>query len=57
MTLSNDLYQARKAGDAITREMEEAAEALEARITELEAELARYTTPAILPVDNSPIAG
>jgi hypothetical protein len=37
MTLSNDIYQARKAGDSITREMEEAAEALESRITELEA--------------------
>ena len=37
MPLSNDLYQARKMGDTITREIEEAAEALEARVAELEA--------------------
>jgi hypothetical protein len=46
MPLSNDLYQARKAGDAIDREMEEAAEALEARVAELEALLTRVSDRA-----------
>lgn len=37
-TLSTDLYLSCRAGDAIDREMVEKAEAMEARVSELEAE-------------------